>query len=1010
MKITCTFFLLLFSIATSYAQEVNVALHKPAEANSEAPGFPAKNVTDGVITRNSKWMSANVKPPHILEINLQKYCNITAIIVHTGIPDAEKTAAEATQAAGFWSAKNFKLQYWDDANWTDIPNSEVHENRLTDVKFTFAQPINTFKVRLVCDDGEPISIMEIEVMGTEIPGRTVAGDVSDLQKKTVRTTDQDVNIKVNNNVVGKSMRYVGYNQGYYMPGGNTSGWLEYSNVNTVRVWLTLNSYAPPKDVQVDKTIANVDEFDKRKAELRQNPEHNNFLKWDALLPLYSSTEKATNTNPMILDYALTELKRLGIDPIIQFGSTDFNDTWGNKWQQWQRYYALAYYAAKTGDVTMFALQNEPNHKNSGPMKLDQWIGAMQIVSDALTCAIEDVDKKYNKHLKARMVGPVTAGNNPEWWAAVAKNQRTDYHGKTIDHDLLGIFSTHSYNSPADGYTTRVSGIRKILADNHPQGTALPIVYTEIGRWMNAYLIDKEETMDSPSLFTEWACIYTNNTKNGAYGMWAFKFSNTSSETYTEGVKSGHHFTWQGERIVEDAYTDLAKGKSVTASYNDPKWAASKVTDDDKSDRSAWHSDSTSAEKWLTIDLGKEQQLGSAVIYTGSAYGVYTSPDRVQNFKLQYWNNDTWKDIPGMVEKANKYAQVFGEFKQPVTTSKIRFVSSDPGVIKVREIKVFGANDGPAKDQHNYDVSGIQRTGEVVRLFAKGFKDERPLYNTKIAVEDGNMDAMTSFDKQTGNYYMWLVQRGQYNDHLSIDLSALNVTTGSPVTAETVSPNEYGEVTSVLPLTANKNVSITLPKQAVILLTIPSENLTRSTLSPAANTTVFGGKLADKNYGNSKELAVALNAAEPEKNAVSYIRFNLEGKNLSNAKRILLKVNGYNATDDSVFRFHVYGMPAGEWNQQTINWNNAPQLDKKEAMITQVGQKTYVAGELAMQHQQKDHYLDVTQLVKAHVGKSITFALVRETRQLGDDVDKGKKVIISSGQTLHKPELLIWSVK
>src|ERR1700761_1240384 len=308
MKITRTLFLLLIAVTTSYAQQVNVALHKPAEANSEAPGFLAKNITDGVITRNSKWMSANVKPPHIVEINLQKYCNISSIIVHTGIPDNEKTSAEATQAAGFWSAKNFKLQYWDDANWTDIPNTEVHENRLTDVKFTFAQPINTFKVRLVCDDGEPISIMEIEVMGTEIPGRTVAGGASDLQKKTVRTTDQDVNIKVSNDVVGKSMRYVGYNQGYYMPGGNTSGWLEYSNVNTVRVWLTLNSYAPLKDVQVDKTISSVDEFDKRKAELRQDPEHNNFLKWDALLPLYSSTEKATNTNPMILDYTLTELK------------------------------------------------------------------------------------------------------------------------------------------------------------------------------------------------------------------------------------------------------------------------------------------------------------------------------------------------------------------------------------------------------------------------------------------------------------------------------------------------------------------------------------------------------------------------------------------------------------------------------------------------------------------------------------------------------------------------------
>ena len=82
-------------------------------------------------------------------------------------------------------------------------------------------------------------------------------------------------------------------------------------------------------------------------------------------------------------------------------------------------------------------------------------------------------------------------------------------------------------------------------ENHPAGQALPIVYTEIGRWMNAYLIDKEETMDSPSLFTEWAGIYANNMKNGGYGMWAFKFANTASGPYPRGIKSGHHLYLAG---------------------------------------------------------------------------------------------------------------------------------------------------------------------------------------------------------------------------------------------------------------------------------------------------------------------------------------------------------------------------------------------------------------------------------------------------------------------------------
>jgi hypothetical protein len=1001
---------LLLSAGMCFAQQKNLALNKDVAANSEDSRFPAKNAVDGKITRNSKWMSGNVKPPHILEIDLKKYCNINSIIVHTGIPEAERTAAENSQAAGFWSAKNFKLQYWDDANWTDISNTEVHENRLTDVKYTFAQPVNTFKIRFVCDDGEPISIMEIEVFGTEQADRPVAGSTaSSLKKASVITGDQKVNIKVGKNTVGKTMKYVAYNQGYYMPGSNTSGWLEYAGVNSLRIWITLNSYAPVSAIQLDKSLDNVEEFDKRKAELRANPEGNRFIKWDKLIPLYGATESETNTNPMIWDYAMLECKRLGIDPIIQFGSTDFNETWSNKWQQWQRYYALAYYAARKGDVTMFAMQNEPNHKNAG-MKLDQWIGGMQIVSDALECAVNDVNKKYGKHLKARMVGPVTAGNNPEWWAAIAKAQRTDYHGKTIDHDLLGIFSTHSYNSPAAGYENRVNNIRKILVDNHPQHTALPITYTELGRWMNAYLIDKEETMDSPSLFTEWAGIYTNNTTNGAYGMWAFKFANTTSNVYPMGIKSGHHFTWQGKRIVEDAYTNLAKNKPATASYTSGAWTANKVTDGDKSDRSAWRSDSAGTEKWLEINLGGVKSLGSAVVYTGSAGGVYTATDRIKNYKLQYLDNNAWKDIPGTVETANKYAQVFRMFTRPVKTSKVRFVSSDPGVLKVREIKLFAEGDGPADNQANYDISGIQRAGEVVRLFAKGFKEERPMLQTTTSVDDDNLDALTSYDAASGNYYMWLVQRGLYKDNISIDLSALNISAGTPVTAEAVGPKMYGEVAHVLAVTPGKTVNLALPSQSVILLTIPSKRLIKQSLRPAADATVSAGKNAAANYGLSKQLTIALDASKPENNQVSYIRFNLSGKNLAKAKRILLKVNGSNVSDTSTFRFHVYGMPANEWAQQTLSWKNAPQLDAKEALITGVGQKAYVAGELAMNNIKKNHFLDVTALVKKHAGKSVTFALVRETRQLGDDEDKGKKIMIDSSEGQAKPELLIWSAQ
>ena len=585
------------------ADNVNVALHKPVIASSQQKEFPASNVTDGIISRKSSWTSAKgARTPHMLDLNLQKYYDINRIVIYTGIPEPEKTEQEKGQAPGFWAMKNFKIQYWDDANWTDLPNTECTENRLDKIEFTFTPQLTTFQLRLISTDGEPVTINEFEVYGKEKKNMIVPVIQNELPDRVHKEFPKDMLVTVNKDVIGNTMKYVAYNQGYYMPGSNISGWLEYSNVNSLRVWTSMNDYIPEEAVNYQKNLNTLEEFEAYKHELRSNPEKNNFIKWKLILE--RCRKQQFSTNSMVFEYALLELKRLNIDVVLQMNSTDFDHTWSNKWKQWQRFYALAFYAAKTGDVTMFAMQNEPNHRHSGPMKITQYVDAMKIVSDAIYCAIQDVNKLYGKHLKSRFVSPVTAGSNANWWAEVVKSLRIDYRGFPSDRDLLDIFSTHSYNLPAAGYVSKVSDIRKIIVDNHPLKRSLPIVYTETGRWMNAYLIDKYETMDSPSLFTEWAGEYTNNTLNQGYGMWAFKFANTTSNTYPRGIKSGHHFIWQGKRIVEDAYNNVALGKKVIDLTSSHPAQVKVITDGNKTDASMWTSVNTDEKKCLEIDLGK----------------------------------------------------------------------------------------------------------------------------------------------------------------------------------------------------------------------------------------------------------------------------------------------------------------------------------------------------------------------------------------------------------------------
>ncbi|GHB86701.1 discoidin domain-containing protein [Persicitalea jodogahamensis] len=1002
------FALILASLTSGYSQEkkVNLALNAEVLASSEAPGYPAKNIADGKITRESKWMSATNKAPHVVELDFEKYCNVSEIRFSSGIPDHERTVTERNQATGFFSVKNFKIQYWDDANWTDFPKAVVLENRQTTVVFKFTNPISTYKIRMVADDGEKISVMEIEVIGSVSEDMPLPPKVeSDIEEKAEIAGDQDATLKVTNKVVGKTFKYVGYNQGYFLPGYNVSGWLEYSGVNSIRIWPNLNTYAPVSAVQVDEGVTTVAEFDKRKADLRTNPESSKYIKWDSLMPIYATPDFSSN-NTMEFDYAITESKRLGIEPVLQINSRDFDSTWSNKWQQWQRFYSLAYHAAKKADVTMFAMQNEPNHRHSGPMKLDQWIGGMQIVSDAVHSAIEDVNTNYGKNLKAKFVGPVTAGQNTDWWATIAKNIRTDYHGKTVDHDLIDIFSTHSYNSPAAGYSTRVNNIRKLLKENHPENQAIPIVFTEIGRWMNAYLIDKEETMDSPSLFTEWAGIYASNMNNGAYGMWAFKFVTNVSDAYPRGIKSGHHYTWPGTRFVEDAHVNLAKGAKVKSSSGASK--AKRITDGSKSDASAWTSDATDKQTWLEIDLGKPTELGSAIIYTGSEGGVFTAPDRVRNFRLEYWTGSQWQEIPGTSQKDNKYAQVYLPFKEPVTTSKVRFSSEDEGALKVREIKLLDKDAVPDKSP-DYNISGIQRTGEVVRLFAKGFKDERDLLEVNRSNDDNGLDTYVSLDKNTNTYYMWLVQRGSFAYHLDMDLSELDLETGTPIIGETVDEHTHGEVSTIRQLAADKKIKLTLPPQSVTLLSIPQGNLTKTLVSANADAYVTGGTGRTKNHSGGKDLRVSLNAANPDQNAVSYVGFKIP-QDQSKIKKVLLTVSGKVDKGDKPFRLHVYAVPSEKISKKVIDWNNAPYLDEHEALIEDVGGAVKVAGELAFSTIEKARHLDVTDIVKKNATEDITFILVRETRQLGDDEDKGRTLVIKSREAGDAPRLEIWSNK
>lgn len=978
-------FILLFTVPTLGAPNIfkGVEVH----ASSEQQGFWANLAVDGIASRKSSWVcNSAARPAHTLDVTLKRYYALDSVVIYTGIPEQEKSDDERLQAAGFWGMKNFKLQYWDDANWTDIPETETTENRKDRISFNFKGAIVTFRFRLVSVDGEPIRICEFEGYGKEVAHMAAPLATERTAPNGERgLRNSKIEVKALPEIAGRTMKYVGYNQGYYMPSSNISAWVEYSNVNSLRVWASLGEYVPVRFVK-RAAVNDLAQFESLKASLRAEPLSTEFIAWDSIAGVGASVKASANT--MVFDYALDELKRLGVEVVLQINDTNFNSSWTNKWQQWQRYYALAFYAARRGDVTMFAMQNEPNHAASGPMRLDVWIDGMRIVSDALHCALEDVGKIYGKQMTARFVGPVTAGTNTNWWATIAAAERVNYRGEKCDKDLIDIFSTHSYNTPAAGYVTKVTTIDKILSQNHPSGATKPVVFTEIGRWMNAYLIDKQETMDSPSLFTEWAGIYTNNMLAGGYGMWAFKMANTVSGVYPRGIKSGHHNIWKGRRFVEDSQTNLALNKPVRAVGQQDGFGAHFVTDGNKSDSSAWHY-SGDGPKWVEIDLQQPNTLRGAAIYTGSGYGTFTGTDRIKNLRLEAYVDGSWQVIEGTKESKCKYTQLILPFDKPVTTNLVRFVSEDVGEVSLREIKLFA--DSPSDAPVSFDISAPLRTAQTVRLFAKGFKDERPLIRLNRSADDPDLDICCSVDSLSGNISVWVVQRNLSDDNVVLDLSALGVKSGAPIVCEVVDDTHYGEA-KVLSAKQGGIVEFTAARQSVMLLTITPYDRIKSRQSSAL-TSVRAGSWSSTAM-NKKPLIVELNSGNAQANSAVYMGFDMKKVDVGAANRVLLGVNG-RSNDNKSFRTMAYAIFSDKaLDTKTLCWNNAPNLDPAEPRMVGVGSDVFVAGEMVFSGVGDESMVDVTELVKRHEAPYVTFVLLREVREPGDDYDKGRLLEVS----------------
>ncbi len=135
--------------------DVNIALQKTVTASSARDSYAASNAVDGDISSNtSRWLTeTSANYPHWIEVDFGGTYEITFLKFYTGWNGYNN------------AVKNFKFQYWNGSEWTDLLNITNNSNASYAAGFT---PTVTEKVRLSITDApdDAAKLYEIEVFGS----------------------------------------------------------------------------------------------------------------------------------------------------------------------------------------------------------------------------------------------------------------------------------------------------------------------------------------------------------------------------------------------------------------------------------------------------------------------------------------------------------------------------------------------------------------------------------------------------------------------------------------------------------------------------------------------------------------------------------------------------------------------------------------------------------------------------------------------------------------------------
>jgi hypothetical protein len=304
-----------------------------------------------------------------------------------------------------------------------------------------------------------------------------------------------------------SPNLIGYNMAINPPGSNVASFLRHSGVGAIR--LRLQARRGDDEALPEQGTDTQDKFVEAEKQFRRSTHEQLRKVW---------------TLPGELDRKkLEEVRRDGIEVMgcvtyspnkFQILGADGKTDWSMAWDLWRRYYAAASELAGLG-INRIQVFNEPDHKESEKMNMDEYLARMALSTDAVQAALADEPSRGGPKLEPLISAPVTANiaafgprtGRPDtrdlergWGEQTLLHMHRKWDGtENPDYSQFQQYAYQYYSMDAADYAKKIGnlrdGIRRAL-----NGKMLPIVVSETNVRIAKKYAEIPETQDSPTDF------------------------------------------------------------------------------------------------------------------------------------------------------------------------------------------------------------------------------------------------------------------------------------------------------------------------------------------------------------------------------------------------------------------------------------------------------------------------------------------------------------------------------